>query len=222
MLVTKASQSTRVLSWLASGAADSSGTAGSSGAAGASGGAGTYDAIEEAGEEEDEDKKVEIEVEVEEDVEDPGDYHDRGGVVLRVILRPHKFYEPKAPQTLCTKGSINFMSLRPHNFFEPTAAQFFWTQNPTNFMNLRLYKFNEPKTPQILCAQGSTTSGEMFSKQCLDTTKQFLEIHLYQRILGDIFSTKNVKEKSPPKHFRKKPLPKRLLFGRDFLLGIIW
>ena len=63
----------------------------------------------------------------------------------------------------------------------------------------------------------------------LSTTK-FLKIHLYQTILEDKFSTKNVEEKSPPKQFRKKPLPKRFclveifcwaLFGRDFSFEIV-
>ena len=33
---------------------------------------------------------------------------------------------------------------------------------------------------------------------------------------------KKLPEKSPPKQFRKKPLPKRFLFGGKFLLGLIW
>ena len=58
----------------------------------------------------------------------------------------------------------------------------------------------------------------MFNKKCLDIIcQEFLKIHLYLRMLEDKFSTKNVEEKSPPKQFRNKPLPKRFVWWKVFV-----
>ena len=66
--------------------------------------------------------------------------------------------------------------------------------------------------------RGNISERKCLTNKCWDIIHQKkLKIHLYQTILGDKFSTKNVEQNPSPNQFRKKPPPKRFC-----LVEIFW